>query len=45
VHLAEDNPTEAVRQFDFYREMLAAEIGIAPSPRISALVDGLMTPR
>ena len=38
IHLAEGNQSEALRDFDRYRQLLWAEIGLAPSPRLSALV-------
>ncbi len=42
VHLAEDNQAEALRQYDHYRRLLAAELGLAPSPRIRRLVGPLL---
>jgi DNA-binding SARP family transcriptional activator len=38
VHLLERNYTEAVRQFQRYRELLVAELGIEPSPEIRRLL-------
>jgi DNA-binding SARP family transcriptional activator len=38
VHLAEDNPAEALRQFELYRRLLNAELGLPPSPRFRALI-------
>lgn len=37
-HLGEDNVVEARRQFDRCRQLLGAELGIAPSPELAALV-------
>ena len=42
VHLAEDNHAEALRQYDHYRRLLAAELGLAPSPSIRGLVAPLL---
>jgi DNA-binding SARP family transcriptional activator len=41
-HLAEGNPSEAVREFDRYVIDLRDQLGLAPSPAIAALVNGLM---
>lgn len=38
VHLAEGNPSEALRQYRLYRELLHAELGLEPSALIRALV-------
>jgi DNA-binding SARP family transcriptional activator len=38
IHLAEGNEVEAMRHFHSYRALLAAELGIEPSPRTWALV-------
>jgi DNA-binding SARP family transcriptional activator len=38
IHLFEDNPTEAMRHFDRYRELLRDELGIPPSAAIRDLV-------
>lgn len=38
VHLAEGNQSEALREFDRYRQFLWAEVGLVPTPRLSALV-------
>ena len=38
IHLAEGNQVEALRHFHSYRALLAAELGIEPSPRTWALV-------
>jgi DNA-binding SARP family transcriptional activator len=37
-HLAEGNATEAIRQYRTYERVVRDELGIVPSPRISALV-------
>jgi DNA-binding SARP family transcriptional activator len=44
VHLEEGNPSEAVREYRQYRELLADELGLAPSERLEELVCGLVTP-
>jgi len=41
VHLAEGNQSEAVRQFDRYRTLLDAELGLEPTPRLRRLVQDL----
>lgn len=41
VHLAEGNAAEALRQFDGYRRLLAAELGLPPSPAIRRLISHL----
>ena len=41
-HLAEGNPAEALRQYDTFRRLLRAELGLPPSPAIRALVAGLL---
>lgn len=41
VHLSEGNVVEAVRNFDAFRCMLRAELGVEPSPRLRALVTGM----
>jgi DNA-binding SARP family transcriptional activator len=38
VHLAEDNPAEALRQYQLYRRLIDAELGLPPSPRFRALI-------
>jgi DNA-binding SARP family transcriptional activator len=38
LHLAEGNRAEAVRQFNFYRQILQDELGLAPSPQILELM-------
>jgi DNA-binding SARP family transcriptional activator len=40
VHLAEGNPSEALREYDSFREVLD-RIGLIPSPRLDELVVGL----
>ncbi|TNC42440.1 AfsR/SARP family transcriptional regulator [Mumia zhuanghuii] len=42
VHLDEGNQAEALRQYDSYRRLLAAELGISPSPEIRRLVAPLL---
>jgi DNA-binding SARP family transcriptional activator len=41
VHLAEGNPTEALRHYDLYRERLRRETGLSPSPALRDLVQPL----
>jgi DNA-binding SARP family transcriptional activator len=41
VHLAEGNPTEALRHYDIYRERLRRETGLSPSPALRSLVQPL----
>lgn len=41
IHLAEGNLREAMRQYDFYRRIVGEQLGLAPSPQMDALVDGL----
>jgi DNA-binding SARP family transcriptional activator len=38
VHLAEGNQSDAVGEFERYRVLLSAELGMAPTPRLSALL-------
>jgi DNA-binding SARP family transcriptional activator len=38
VHLAEDNPGEALRQYELFRDLLRTRLGLRPSPRIRELV-------
>lgn len=38
IHLAEGNAAEAVRHYRFFRDMLGAELGIEPSPRLTAMI-------
>jgi DNA-binding SARP family transcriptional activator len=42
VHLAEHNPSEALRQFEFVRRLLRDELGLAPSPATRAVVADLL---
>jgi DNA-binding SARP family transcriptional activator len=41
VHLAEGNQSEAMREFDRYRALLHAELGVEPTPRIAHLLEDL----
>jgi DNA-binding SARP family transcriptional activator len=45
VHLAEGNVAEAVRAYESFQTMLAAEIGIAPTAEMCRLLDSLPGPR
>jgi SARP family transcriptional regulator, regulator of embCAB operon len=38
VHLAENNQSEALRQFDRYQDLLGAALGLEPTSRLRALV-------
>jgi DNA-binding SARP family transcriptional activator len=38
-HAAEGNRSEAIRQYERYREVLGRELGIEPSPDLKRLVD------
>jgi DNA-binding SARP family transcriptional activator len=40
--MVEGNHAEALRQFDSYRRLLAAELGIPPTPSIRRLVAPLL---
>ena len=42
VHLAENNPGEALRQYEIYRRVLHEELGLRPSPTIRHLVQSLL---
>ncbi|MGL5819144.1 MAG: AfsR/SARP family transcriptional regulator [Phycicoccus sp.] len=42
VHLAEENPAEALRQYHAYRRLLAAELGVPPSAAIRDQVASLL---
>jgi DNA-binding SARP family transcriptional activator len=42
VHLSEGNTSEALRQYDSYRRILHAELGLPPSPAMRALVDDVL---
>jgi DNA-binding SARP family transcriptional activator len=37
-HLAEGNRSEALRHYDRFRELLADELGLEPSPRLTGLI-------
>ena len=41
VHLAEGNPSEALRHYRLFRELLLTELGLEPSEQIAELVGGL----
>ena len=41
VHIAEGNPTEALREFSRYESLLNLELGIEPTERLRALVTDL----
>jgi DNA-binding SARP family transcriptional activator len=41
VHLAEGNQSEAVREFARYQVLLHVDLGLAPTPRLQHLIDGL----
>jgi DNA-binding SARP family transcriptional activator len=43
-YLAEGNRGEALRQYEIYRRLAAVELGVAPSPRLRALVVGESVP-
>jgi DNA-binding SARP family transcriptional activator len=43
VHLAEGNQSEALREFQRYRALLRAELGLEPTPRLRRLVHGLQS--
>jgi SARP family transcriptional regulator, regulator of embCAB operon len=47
VHIAEGNPSEALREFARYRDLLMLELGVQPTERLRALVAKLggVTPR
>lgn len=47
VHIAEGNPSEALREFARYGELLMLELGVEPTERLRALVAklGAVTPR
>ena len=45
VHLAEGNQVEAVRQYRHYRHLLAAELGLPPSPAMSRLIEPVLGDR
>lgn len=41
VYLAEGNRSEAIRELSHYEKLLSAELGIAPSPAVRALLNGI----
>jgi DNA-binding SARP family transcriptional activator len=41
VHVAEGNPSEALRQYERYRAMLGEVLNLAPSPKMEELVGGV----
>jgi DNA-binding SARP family transcriptional activator len=41
VHIAEGNPTEALREFARYGELLMLELGVEPTERLKELVVNL----
>ena len=43
VHIAEGNPSEALREFTRYGELLGLELGIEPTERLRGLVDQLLS--
>jgi DNA-binding SARP family transcriptional activator len=47
IHIAEGNPSEALREFARYGDLLMVELGVEPTERLRALVAGLgaVTPR
>jgi DNA-binding SARP family transcriptional activator len=45
VHIAEGNPTEALREFARYSELLMLELGVEPTERLRALVADLWSRR
>jgi len=42
VHIAEGNPSEALREFVRYRDLLMIELGVEPTERLSTLVADLV---
>jgi DNA-binding SARP family transcriptional activator len=42
-HLAEDNQSEALREFGRYRQLLRSELGLDPTPRLHALLGEVRT--
>jgi SARP family transcriptional regulator, regulator of embCAB operon len=42
VHIAEGNPSEALREFTRYGELLGLELGIEPTERLRGLVAKLL---
>lgn len=45
VHIAEGNPSEALREFARYGDLLGLELGIEPTERLRGLVGQLLSPR
>jgi DNA-binding SARP family transcriptional activator len=45
LHLADNNPAAAVRQYSSYRARLRAELGLRPSPEIHRLLEPLLAAR
>jgi DNA-binding SARP family transcriptional activator len=43
-HLAEGNQSEALREYERYRELMLSELGLEPTVRLRRLLDGLMSP-
>jgi len=43
VHLAEGNAGEAIRQYRLFRHLLSEQLGLTPSARMEALVQGIDT--
>jgi DNA-binding SARP family transcriptional activator len=41
VHLVEGNVGEALRAFEQFRQLLADELGVAPTPEMSRLIAGV----
>jgi DNA-binding SARP family transcriptional activator len=44
VHLAEGNPSEALRQFRRYCDLIRAQLGLAPSALMKGLVSAVDVP-
>lgn len=42
VHLAEENPSEAIRHYELFRDLLGARLGLRPSRQLTALVEPLL---
>jgi DNA-binding SARP family transcriptional activator len=38
VHIAEGNPSEAIREFGRYSDLLMTELGVEPTDRLRSLV-------
>jgi DNA-binding SARP family transcriptional activator len=39
VHLAEENPSEALRHYELFKELLSANLGLRPSRQLTALIE------